>query len=148
MFKYILIASSLFLISCCRLHTEVKYSYNEVTVLRIDECGKTSFYYESKKNYSAGKIWVEYNGINDGFDGYLKFENKDKVTVFAGNGTFKCSNLDTTIFQMKEFEIWESPKNDKAVYFISLSTRYENEDNIKYKSKVKAKYNIDDNEWW
>ncbi|WP_224994352.1 hypothetical protein [Cesiribacter sp. SM1] len=133
--------------SCCGLHTEVEYQYEDVTVTRIDECGITSFYYKNAENQSAGKIWVEYSGINDGFSGYLQFSGDGKVSLLSGDGHFQGVNLDAN-FDYKRILSYERPQLGEQVYYISSSISFEKEKNSIGKTMVEAKYKIDDNEWW
>lgn len=87
------------IISSCT-HEEIYYSYNGVTIKRIDTDGKSTFIYmENEKE--IGKIWAEYSGINDGFSGYLKFEEKGKVELLSGDGYFQTEGIDTSLFNYK-----------------------------------------------
>lgn len=148
MCRYTMVIVGFFMVSCCGLHTEITYEHKGIVVTRIDECGITSFYYKNSQNESAGKIWVEYSGINDGFDGYIKFDSTKIVTILAGDGYFKSEGLDTTLFRLSSFKSYERPIISQAICYISLSIRHEKEDNDKAKSGVKAEYKIDKNEWW
>lgn len=87
-------------IICSCTHEEIYYSYNGVTIKRIDTNGKSTFFY-IKNEKEIGKIWAEYSGINDGFRGYLKFEENGKVELLSGDGYFQTVNIDTTIFNYK-----------------------------------------------
>ena len=81
--KYLTLLTLIF-VSCCGIHTEVEYVYDDITITRIDECGKTTFYYEKGQEKSKSKLWVTYSGINDGFSGYLKFNKSGKVLLLSG----------------------------------------------------------------
>jgi hypothetical protein len=144
----IYIALVLILSSCCGLHTEVTYNYNGTTIKRVDECGITTFYYNSiEKN--SGEIWVKYSGINDGFSGYLKFEEDGKVLLLSSDGYFQSKNMDTTKFEYRRIaKPGQIPELNESVYFVMLSTRYEKERNLNSKTKVKTEYNIDKNARW
>ena len=126
----------------------VTYAYGEVSITRIDECSRTSFYYTKGHSDSAGKIWVEYSGINDGFSGYLKFHDNGKVTLLSGDGYFQSEGIDHSHFEYKRIAAYERPELNASVYEILLATNYEIEKNQEFESKVKATYSIDENEWW
>jgi len=136
------------LTSCCGTHTEVKYEYKGVVINRIDECGKTRFYYKNNQNQNSGKIWVEYSGINDGFSGYLKFYENGKVTLLSGDGDFQKENLDTTHFNYKRILAYERPELNESVCQIMFPAEYEQEKNKSSNSAVRLTYNIDQNDWW
>jgi hypothetical protein len=148
MTKTIGIIIAISLTSCCGTHTEVDYSYNGTTIKRVDECSKTTFYYQNGDKKADGKIWCEYSGINDGFAGYLKFDSDGKVEVLSGDGYFQSEGIDTSKFQFKTIYAYSRPTLDKSVCEILLSTRYEQERNQQAKSGVKAVYRVDNNEWW
>ena len=147
MTKHLLLLLLLFS-ACCRLHTEVKYNHDDVTITRIDECGKTTFYYNNGQENSSGKIWTEYSGINDGFSGYLEFCENGKVFLLSGDGYFQSENIDSSKFEYKRIFSYDRPKIGESVCEIQLSTRYEKEENDKSKTGIKITYKIDDNEWW
>jgi hypothetical protein len=130
------------LISCsyCSHHAEVDYNYADITIKRIDECGKTTFYYQNKQEKYPGKIWAEYSGINDGFSGYLIFNDSKKVTILVGDGYFQSENVDTTIFTFDHVYAYNKPEPDSNVYEIILATRYERERNANSNSKVQVTY--------
>lgn len=131
------------LASCCGIHSEVEYKYGNTVIKRIDECGKTTFFYGN----SDGKIWAEYSGINDGFSGYLKFNSDGSVILLSGDGYFRSEGVDTTQFSFKRVS-YDAPEIGGPVCAISLSTKHEIEENQNAKSAVEVKYNIDKNEWW
>jgi len=143
----IIILLSLIITSCCGLHTEITYNYKGTTIKRIDECGKSTFYYNDYNKKSC-RIWAEYSGINDGFSGYLVFKDNGKVLLLSGDGYFQTANIDTSKFVFKEILAGESPTLGKKVYYIMLSTRYEKARNLNTGTEVKVKYDIDNNEWW
>ncbi len=129
----------LFFTSCCDIHEEITYSYSGVTIERIDECGKTTFYYNNT-SADANKIIVEYSGINDGFKGYLRFEEGGKVVLLSGEGYFKMENPDTTKFEYKRVLAHQRPEVKDNVCFVQLSTRYEQEENKNSGTKVTTLY--------
>jgi len=143
--KYFFIVILVFLSSCCGLHTEVKYMFQNATILRIDECGITSFYYKDKSNKTLGKIWAEYSGINDGFSGYLKFDKNNKVTILSGDGYFQSLNNDATYFAYEYVYSYNRPQISTSVCCINSTIKVEKEKNLK--TGVKIEYKIDDNEW-
>ena len=126
----------------------MKYVYDDITITRIDECGKTTFYYEKGQEKSKGKLWVTYSGINDGFSGYLKFNKNGKVLLLSGDGYFQSGGLDSSKFEYKRIAAYERPEVGESICAIQLSTRYEKDENDKAKSGILASYQIDDNEWW
>lgn len=137
----IVITFSLF--SCCEIHNEIDYSYNGTTIERVDECGKTTFYYKNVEKRAKGEIWCEYSGINDGFAGYLRFNSDGKVEVLSGDGYFQSKGVDTSIFQFKRIYAYDRPTQNKSVCEILLSTRYEQERNQASHSEVKVVYTVD-----
>ncbi len=149
MTKYLTLILITFLSSCCGTHTEIKYKYEDITIRRIDECGKTTFYYQKGKEKIPGKIWAEYSGINDGFKGFLVFKENGKVFLLSGDGYFQTStDLDTTRFNYKRIYAYNRPKLNRSVCYIMLSTKYEREQNLGFASGIQVEYNIDENEWW
>ena len=97
--RWIQLLLLLFITVSCT-HEKFYYSYKNVTIKRIDTDGKSTFFYmqNGKEN---GKIWAKYSGINDGFKGYLKFEENGKVEILSGDGNFQTENIDTTLFNYK-----------------------------------------------
>ena len=137
---YSLLIVTFLLTSCCEKYDKTTYEYSGVKIIRIDECSKSTFYYQSVENISVGKIWAEYSGMNDGFKGYLKFDKSGKATIFSGDGYFQVKNLDTTLFNYKRISAYNRPKNGENVCEIMLATRYEKEINEKNKSEIKVSY--------
>lgn len=136
--KYFVIILGLFFSACCETYVTTTYSYDGITIVRVDECGETSFYY---KNISTKeRIFAKYSGINDGFKGYLKFEDGGKVLLLSGDGYFEVENIDTSKFEYKRIIAHQRPENKENVYFVQLSTRYEKKINIDSGTKVKAIY--------
>lgn len=136
------LALALALAACCNTRTKITYSYNGTVIRRVDKCGKTIFYY-TKIDKGTSRIWVEYSGINDGFSGYLKFDDNGKVSILSGDGYFQSSNIDTSKFVYKRIIAHQKPNLGEDVYFIQLSTRYEQEKNRNTGTKVKVTYNDD-----
>ncbi len=127
------------LTSCNDTGTEITYSYDNTVIKRVDERDRTTFYYNRIDN-DAPKIWVEYSGINDGFSGYLKFEDNGKVRLLSGDGYFQSSNIDTSKFKYKRILAHQRPDLGKNVYFIQLATRYEQEKNLNTGTRIKVTY--------
>jgi hypothetical protein len=149
MTKYLTILLIVFLSSCCGTHTEIKYKYADITIKRIDECGKTTFYYQKGQEQISGRIWAEYSGINDGFKGYLEFNENGRVSLLSGDGYFQTStDLDTTRFNYKRIYAYSRPELSENVCQIMLSPKYEKERNLEFESGIQVEYNIDKNEWW
>jgi len=136
------------LTSCCGLHTEITYKHEDIIIKRIDECGKSSFYYKDE-NKETPKIWVKYSGINDGFSGYLEFEDNGKVWLYSSDGYFQTENADNSKFEYSRMlKPSQKPKLGKSVYYITLSSKHEKEKNSSSGTEIEVNYNIDDNEWW
>lgn len=146
--KGVAVIGFVLLSSCCGLHTEIEYEYSGIKIQRVDECGRTTFYYNNDKNESYGIIWTEYSGINDGFKGYLKFGKNGQVLILSGDGYFQSKNLDTAFFNYKSIYAYNRPETGESVCGIMLSTRYEKEFNSERNTEIKATYKIDKNEWW
>jgi hypothetical protein len=136
--RYLMFFVLLFLFSCNTINDEVYYTYNNVTIKRIDTNGKTEFYY-MKNGKEAGKIWAEYSGINDGFAGYLKFEENGKVSILDGDGYFQKDNIDNLNFKFRT-SIQETNYNMPNMCIIWYPIEAEQEKNKKSLSKVKIKY--------
>src|SRR5699024_4460364 len=113
----------------CESKDEIVYSYKDIIIKRVDESGKTIFYY-NEINRDNPQIWVEYSGINDGFSGYIKFEDDGKVSLLSGDGYFQTSKIDTTKFKYRRIVAHQRPELSEDVYIIQLSTRYEKEKNL------------------
>jgi hypothetical protein len=138
MCKYTIFFVLLFLSSCNTINDEVYYTYNNVTIKRIDTNGKTQFYY-IKDGKESGEIWAEYSGINDGFSGYLKFEKNGKVSLLADDGYFQTKDIDTVLFKYEGFSD-EPNYNVSNICKIWYPIEAEQEKNKKSVSKVKIKY--------
>lgn len=137
----IIILYSLFLYSCCTKNIKTIYKYSNTRIIRIDKCSETTFYYQNENNF--GKIWAEYAGINDGFKGYLRFEENGKVTVLSGDGYFQTKNLDTTLFNYKRIYAYNRSEIKENLCEIMLSTHFERINNKKSASKIKIIYNAE-----
>ena len=133
---YILL--TVFFTSCNGTNDEVYYSYNDVVIKRIDTNGKSKFYF-MKNGEETEKIWAEYSGINDGFSGYLKFEENSKVLILEADGYFQTDNIDNLNFKIEssiDETNFDSPKICKIWYPIEA----EQEKNKTTKTKVEIKY--------
>ena len=148
----LLISISFILVSCCGLHTEVRYTYENITVVRIDECGKTTFYYEDNLGEKRGEIWLKYSGINDGFEGYLEFNKYQKVTLFISEGYFEKENIDTSLFNIcssmdfvknHSFASFDEIKYAKSTCNIAFPIHYEQNINDTSQTEVVIYYDID-----
>ena len=139
MFKSLLFA---ILVSICFFSCEadsiVRYSYKNVTIWRIDEPGKTIFYY-NKIGKEMPQIWSEYSGINDGFKGFLLFEDNGRVMILSGDGYFQAKNLDYMRFNFKEIT-YDIPKLGENVYFIQDAVHYEQIHNKGSGTKINVIY--------
>jgi cupin superfamily acireductone dioxygenase involved in methionine salvage len=135
---YYLLFIGLFIIGCQNNNkttdkadpiNEITYRYDNIVITRIDYYGKTEFYYGKTDSINTGVIWAKYSGINDGFKGYLKFEDNGKVFVLSGDGYFQSKNVDTSKFEYKRIYAYDEVNVGKNVCHIMLSTRYEQEFN-------------------
>lgn len=149
---YYLLFIGLFIIGCHTKNTEevdpinkITYTNDDVTITRYDYYGKTEFYYGEKDSLNSGVIWAKYSGINDGFKGYLKFEDNGKVLLMSGDGYFQSKNVDTSKFEFKEIYSYEIPQIGSNVCLIMLSTRYEQEFNKEDSTGVIIEYKLDFN---
>jgi len=118
---------------------EIYYTHNNTTIKRVDTDGKSTFYY-LKKGVENGKIWAKYSGINDGFRGYLKFEENGKVFLLSGDGYFQTKDIDTTLFNFKEIGAADEPGDYPNVCEIWFPFETEISWNQKSKTKVKVVY--------
>ena len=126
--------------SCCDIPVKTTYTYNGVTITRLDKCDNTSFYYGEGKAKYKGRIWAEYSGINDGFRGYLQFQKNGKVRFLVGDGYFQSEKLDSTVFKYSYLDAYSDLKMDRNVCHVYLTTEYEKVDNYKMKTGVVIKY--------
>ena len=58
-------------------HTEVLYTYKNISILRVSYPSKTSFYYYKNNKKINGKIITTYSGINSFFS--LCFHSNNKL---------------------------------------------------------------------
>ncbi len=123
----------------CDSKEEIVYCYKDTVIKRVDKNTKTIFYYNEVSKDST-MIWAEYSGINDGFSGYLKFDENGKVSILSGDGYFQTANDDTTKFEYKRIAAYQRPELTENVYFIQDAIRYEQEKNSKTKTKVSVYY--------
>jgi hypothetical protein len=144
----------LFIVSCSQehteiKHTEIKYTCKDITVTRIDECTKTTFYFTHPflHGNKTSKIWVTHSGFNDKFEAYLKFDIKwRRATLIILGGLFHVDSIGLDFsarYPDNVLEI-ERLKLDNLAYYINLVPELEIEGNTK-KTKVKAEYKIDKN---
>lgn len=126
-------------IASCNSDIEIVYTYKDTVIRRIDKNGETTFYYD-EINRDSPRIWAEYSGINDGFSGYLKFDESGKAIILSGDGYFQTANHDATKFDYSRIGAYQRPEQAENIYFIQSSIRYEQERNNGSVSKVKAVY--------
>lgn len=138
----------IFLSSCCGKHTEIKYEFDGVVITRVDECSRTTFYYQDDQTKVPGKIWVNYSGINGGFSGYLKFSKNKKVLLLSDDGNFRSEGIDTAFFEYRRIYAYNRPLLVGPVCEILLSNKYEQLRNQDLDTGIKINYSIDNNEWW
>lgn len=134
---YILL--TVFFISCNGTNDEVYYSYNDVVIKRIDTDGKSVFYF-MKNGKESEKIWAEYSGINDGFSGYLKFDEKSNVSILSGNGYFQTKAASDIQFKFIRIISDETNYNIPNICKICYPIEAEQEKNKTTKTKVEIKY--------
>ncbi|MCC5922127.1 MAG: hypothetical protein JJU23_15735 [Cyclobacteriaceae bacterium] len=137
--RTIVIILSVIGFASCDSRVEIVYSYKDIVIKRVDKNGKTIFYYSEIRKDSP-RIWVEYSGINDGFSGYLKFDDSGKVSILSGDGYFQTVNDDTTKFEYRRIAAYQRPELTDNVYFIQDAIRYEQEKNKGYVTKVNVVY--------
>lgn len=123
----------------CNPNAEITYSYNDINIKRMDANGKTIFYF-GEISKERPRIWVEYSGINDGFTGYLKFDESGKVILFSGDGYFQTANDNFSKFEYIRITADQRPKLTENVCIIQDAIRYEQERNNEFKTKVKITY--------
>ena len=151
--KYLVIIIVLFLSGCCALHSEVRYKYDNITIVRIDECGISKFYYEHNGIREEGEIWVKYSGINDGFYAYLMFSPSGKCSIKVAEGAFYAEDIDTSIFNFdrENDAFWYQRRSNfeaDSVCYIAYPIEYELNRSNKDSTNVEKEYKIDDNEFW
>lgn len=137
--KAMVIILSVIGFASCDSKVEIVYSYKDIVIKRVDKSGKTIFYYDEISKDSP-RIWVEYSGINDGFSGYLKFDESGKVSILSGDGYFQTVNDDKTKFEYSRIAAYQRPELTENVYFIQNAIRYEQERNEKSETKVTVVY--------
>ena len=123
----------LFAISSSCTNDITYYSYKNVTIKRVDNDRKSTFYY-LKNGIENGKIWAEYSGINDGFRGYLKFGEKGNVELLSGDGYFQTKNTDPTLFNYRR--IYSSDTNFKLANICAVWYPIEAEKSWNKKAKT------------
>lgn len=123
----------------CDSKVETVYSFDHTCIKRVDRNGSTTFYYEEISK-DGPRIWVEYSGINDGFSGYLIFDECGKVSILSGDGYFQTGNIDKTKFEYRRISAHERPELTENVYIIQDAIRYEQEKNDRFVTKVKVAY--------
>lgn len=140
-YKLFLLGLLLINIACNDIPSAIRYTYGGVTIERIDEGNRTSFYYKTAPNQkSNGKIYVQYAGINDGFSGYLRFHDNGQVELLSGDGHFQMQGVDTSQFVYKRIIATQRPSDIASTCYISLSTKQEKKRNAKSISKIKIEY--------
>jgi hypothetical protein len=124
--------------SCCDTYIEVTYEYEGVKIKRVDECGVSTFYYGEISDTSP-RVWATYSGINDGFSGYLVFNENQKVMILSGDGYFQSANVDTSKLEYSRIS-YEDITLGKRGYYIMLATKVEKERNLVIGSEIKVEY--------
>jgi hypothetical protein len=139
------------LISCSEKERFIHYSYNGVTITRIDNGNHISFYYGNftdSDSLPKQSIAASYHGFDGIMDGYLVFnENKivkivpvaDRFETVIPSDSLKLEEFDSNI----KFVEWEDKfkGNYQNIYRLSNLEQLEIQNNKKNNSAVKAVYN-------
>lgn len=150
--KYLLIAFIALVTSCdVKQADKVVYSYNGISVTRIDSDRVSYFYYGdySNKKIDTALPYVKaiYGRGTDVMNAYLVFEADKKVRFIKMQDRFETLRNDSLIYAFDfpeniEFIHWEDSvrlKPDNVIRIDDVQT-VEKEFNKKLKSKVDAKY--------
>lgn len=149
--KKVLIAIlAIFIISCSQKGYFIYYSYNNVTITRLDKDNNIFFYYgKFDKIDSLPKSYIKatYSGFDGGIGGFLIFKENKSIEIirvydsFSKIGEDKHLILNDTIENI-DFIDWNNSINGNYnnVYQISNILKKEVEWNKENNSKVKAIY--------
>ncbi|MGI6292332.1 MAG: hypothetical protein ACOXZH_07930 [Bacteroidales bacterium] len=121
-------------------HTEVLYTYKNISILRVSYPSKTSFYYYKNNKKINGKIITTYSGINNGFSGYLCFHSNNKISILSGDGYFKVIDIDTTLFNYQRIYAYNRPILGDTICIISSYLEQEKEENSKLDLNINIIY--------
>ncbi|MES2484357.1 MAG: hypothetical protein V4581_00180 [Bacteroidota bacterium] len=150
--KKVLIVIMLFtLISCEEKERFIHYTYNGVTVTRVDKGTLIKFYYG---NYNAHKslppqsIAASYRGRDGYMEGYLVFKENKVVKIVRTGGMFEAI-IPYDSLKLEEFDSnikfieWHDKfkGNYQNICWLSDSDKFEIQNNKENKSAVKAIYN-------
>lgn len=96
----------------CDTHIETIYTYNGITIRRVDSSQATTYFYYMDENKTIGCIWFEYSGMNNFFRSYLVFNDDKSVDIV---GDYCESDIqDTSKFSVKK---WQEEINGKVVFY-------------------------------
>ena len=135
---FALLFSACMFCACCEKRTEIIYTYEDLTITRIDRCSKSYFYYSNPNvKKDVGYIWTEYHGLtNSWFNEFIEFDTiNSKVIIYEGC-CFYGKNLDTTFFVIRKYnevanrgtiDHIHNLKNSPNCYEIVLATNAEKE---------------------
>jgi len=142
--RFLILIFILFISSCSDVNKKTLYKYHGIEILRVDQSGKTTFYYKNKDGKTIdGSISIKYAGINDGFSGYLQFNDDDKVEILVGEGDFKKNGADRSLFIYRDIPLRWQLKSKKNIYEIIRSTKYEKDRNSNINTEVQVEYEED-----
>ena len=138
-------------VSCVEEDHFIYYSYDGVTITRVDKGNEISFYYGNYNSTNIlpnANIKASYRGFDGFIDGYLVFKENRTVKIIPMGGLFETVSPRDT-FKIEEFNNnidfikWEDKfkGNYHNIYRISDIKKIEIERNKQNKSAVKAIYN-------
>lgn len=151
MLKGIILTLSIFLfISCSRKDKLIYYSYNNISITRLDNGNEIRFYlgkFSNPKLLPQSYIRCTYKGFDGFVDGFIEFEESGVVSLIRYGGLFEEVNTNAkfkikTFEHMSDFKTWSERIKDnyKNIYRISELPSAEIEENKKKHTDVKAVY--------
>ena len=149
--KFLITVILLTFVSCVDEDHFIHYSYDGVTITRVDRGNAISFYYgnfNSSNMLPKQCIKANYRGFDGFIDGYLVFKEDKIVKIIPMGGLFETVGS-RDVFKIEEFNNnidfikWEDKfkGNYHNIYRISDIKKIEIERNKENKSAVKAIYN-------
>jgi len=139
------------LISCNEKGRFIHYSYNGVTITRVDKGNHIWFYYGDFTNSDSlpkQSIAASYRGFDGYMEGYLVFKENKVVKIVRTGGMFETILLNDSL-KLEEFEsnikfikwVEEFKGNYQNIYWLSDHEQSEIQNNQENNSAVKAVYN-------
>jgi len=149
--KFLIVVLFLTLISCEDKERFIHYTYNGVTITRVDKGNKIWLYYgdfDDVKLLPKQCITITYSGFDGLVEGYLVFNENKTVKVIRIDGRFNTI-ITSDSLKMEEFDRniefirWDDKikGNFQNVYFLSDLRKREVKINYENNSAVKAIYN-------